>query len=179
MGRGTRIIEVDVRAGYDQMRTLVDMHSNSPKFLTLLALSLLIGMGSASAGTITTCGASSGHRYNLTSPNPYLSYPKGWASDGISAGSFELIQDGEDYDIITRDAVGSRSSKADGAIIVRADGDIPGVFVILAAYNTGTVEHFLFELTPQGEGQVVWGTVRPMGSLPKSSLMQAKCRKPR
>jgi hypothetical protein len=108
-----------------------------------------------------------------------LSVPKGWATDGIAKGSFELIQDGENFDIITTDAVGSRSTKADGAAIIRANGDIPGVFVILAAYSTGTVEHYLFELTPQGEGQVVWGTVRPMGSLPKSSLMQAKCRSPR
>lgn len=161
------------------MRTLVDMHSISPKCLTLLALSLLAGVGSACAGTITTCGASSGYRYNLTSPNPYLSVPKGWAEDGISSGSFELIQDGDEFDIITRDAVGSRSSKADGALIVRVEGDIPSAFIILAAYNTGTVEHFLFELTPQGEGQVVWGTVRSQGSLPKSSLMQAKCRSPR
>ncbi len=162
-----------------QKRTLVDMHSNSPKLLTLLALSLLIGVGSASAGTITTCGASSGYRYNLASPNPLMSVPEGWAKDGISNGSFALIQDGDEFDIITSDAVGSRSTKADGALIVRVEGDVPGTFVVLAAYNTGTVEHFLFELTPRGEGQVVWGTVRAQGSLPKSSLMQAKCRAPR
>lgn len=155
------------------------MHLNSLQFLTFLALFSSIVMGQASAGTITKCGASAGYRYNLTSPNPFLSVPKGWDKDEISKGSFELTKDGENFDIITTDAAGSRSSKADGALIVRVEGDVPGTFVVLAAYNTGTVEHFLFELTPRGEGQVVWGTVRAQGSLPKSSLMQAKCRAPR
>lgn len=142
----------------------------------LLLMSALSTFGAA-AKTVTRCGASEGYRYDLPGLAPQEA-DLGWKPDKISKGQFELIVDGDAADIITADAVGTRSSKADGASVLVIDGDKKGTFLVLLAYSTGTFEHFLFSLKPNGAGEVVWGTARAQGAFPKSSLMRAACKSP-
>jgi hypothetical protein len=144
--------------------------------LGMLLMTVLLPFGVA-AKTLTRCGASEGYRYDLPGSAP-KSPNLGWSRDTISKGQFDLILDGNEADIVTTDAVGTRSSKGDGASVLVFTGDLPGTFVVLLAYTTGTIEHFLFSLSADGSGEVVWGTARAQGPFPKGSLMRAACKAP-
>lgn len=145
--------------------------------LGMMALIALAAITVADAKTVTRCGASEGFRYDVLGPLSKGS-AGGWSKDRISSGEFALILDGEEVDIIVTDVAGTRSSKADGATVLALFGDQPGKFIVIAAYSTGTLEHYLFSLSPAGVGEVVWGTSRAQGLIPKSSLMRAPCKAP-
>jgi len=151
----------------------------APRILIPLLLTLNTGFADIAAGSvITKCGASVGYRYDVPGPLSEKSSALGWSEDRISNGSFLLAIDGDAVDIITTDVVGTRSTKADGATVLMLSGGAAGTFIVLAVSPTGTVEHFLFSLRPDGRGEVVWGTSRAQGTLPKSSLMRAECTPP-
>jgi hypothetical protein len=77
------------------------------------------------------------------------------------------------------DAVGTRSSRADGANVALVSGAEEGFYLVLSIYpTTGTVEHYLFQLEDRGNGTVVWGTTRSGSVFKKSSLMISKCSAP-
>lgn len=145
----------------------------------LVVGALLATVAPAFGKTITKCGASSGYRFDVPGPLSGVTDAHGWSKDQISQGEFSLIIDGKEADIITTDAVGTRSSKADGARVIILNGPEPRTFVVMVVYtDTGTLEHFLFSLKADGSGDVVWGTSRAGGLLPKSSLMHATCHAP-
>ena len=49
--------------------------------------------------------------------------------------------------------------------------------VLVVVVHNSAIEHYLFRLDKQGNGEVVWGTVRAQGLLPKSSLFRAACQR--
>ena len=143
--------------------------------VALVLVSLAV---SVRAETITRCGASLGYGYYFV--GRFVPQNKaGWDEDAVSKGGFLLIVDaGDEPDIITTDVAGTRSSRADGALITFIPGTKSGFKMVLLVYPTGVVEHFLFQLDRAGNGSVAWGTVRGAGMLQKSSLFVAKCRAP-
>jgi hypothetical protein len=95
----------------------------------------------------------------------------GWQKDGISNGTIQLLQDGQDLDIVVGDATGgTRSAKADGATVVLLAtperGPIVGAFYPLAS------EVYDFDLTHH---QVSWTQTKFSGLVDKTSLFVAPC----
>jgi hypothetical protein len=95
----------------------------------------------------------------------------GWQQDGISNGTIQLLQDGQDLDIVVGDATGgTRSAKADGATVVLLAtperGPIVGAFYPLAS------EVYDFDLTHH---QVSWTQTKFSGLVDKTSLFVAPC----
>src|SRR5262245_52156023 len=128
----------------------------------------------AQARILTRCGASAGFSYYL--PHPLVGKDTGWQKDGVSQGQMQLILDGNDYDVIYTDNVGTRSSRADGFRILNLPGAEGGRLLLVGAHpSSGAMEHWLFSINERGEGVVVWGTIRSGANFPKSSLMKADC----
>jgi hypothetical protein len=104
----------------------------------------------------------------------------GWKKDGTSGG-FQLISadDDSDPDIIFTDKIDTRSSRADGATMLKVPGGERGFYLVLSVYpRTGTVEHYLFRLDDRGNGTVVWGTTRSGTPFKKSSVIISECSAP-
>ena len=105
----------------------------------------------------------------------------GWESEVFSTYEVLLTYDGEGPDIIYTDVRGTRSSRANGGLVLEIPALDPGFRIILVASPSGgTVEHYLFGLDEYGVGTVIWGTIRSPGMLipPKSSLVQSTCQSP-
>ena len=133
----------------------------------------------AEAEVITRCGASKGTSWYFF--GPMVSREKsGWNEDGISQGEILLILDRGDADIVYTDAFGTRSSRGDGGtVVLLSENSAPGFVLALAVYpQTATAEHYVFQLDQAGNGLVMWGTARAGGAIQKSTLLQARCRKP-
>ena len=129
----------------------------------------------AFAEFISRCGASSG----------YAHYPEselvskaqaGWRKDGITNGALQLVRNGDQFDVLYTDAAGTRSARSDGFHISRVKGTAAGRYLLVGVNAvSGVVEHWLFIVDGSGRGTVVWGSIRGGVTLPKSSLMEARC----
>jgi hypothetical protein len=100
------------------------------------------------------------------------------ALDGVKDGSLSLIRAGTEYDIVYTDAVGrTLSARGDGFRVIEVPQPAAGYTTIITAHpNTGVVEHYLFKLDNNGNGEVAWGSIKGGGGLmPKSALFQAAC----
>jgi hypothetical protein len=80
---------------------------------TALLLALMCMAASADAKQITSCGASKGYSFNFE--GPIVPRDKaGWIEDGISSGGLVLLLNGDEFDIVITDSLGSKSMRADG-----------------------------------------------------------------
>ena len=132
-------------------------------------------VGSASAAVLMECGASDGYSYFIEG-GIVPSDKAGWTSDGVASGRISLVQNGQDFDIMTTDATGGTYSyKADGAKIIPISVT-PDEWAILAAFPLGVVEVHHFHRTPNG-GEVIWIQSK-FGSVPakKASAFHASCK---
>lgn len=64
-------------------------------------------------------------------------------ADGFSGGTFELVRDGDNFDIFITDAAGTRSAKADGAEVIPTEA-ANGAITLLVAYPKA-LETYLFD----------------------------------
>lgn len=90
----------------------------------------------ASAEVLMTCHEPMGKLYVVG---------EGWVDDGYTGGVFQLVLDGEDYDIFVTDANGTRSSKADGAVIIVTEKT--GNAITLVAAFPRALETYLFDFS--------------------------------
>lgn len=147
------------------------------RFLAAVLFFIWLPTG-AHAQVITKCGASSGFGYYL--PGPLVPSDKvGWQKDGISAGGIILVNRGENPQILYVDATQNiRDAELDDGGRVRwLNRGTDGHFVVVVLYGLA-MEHFLFRLDPDGNGEVIWGSVKHATPITKSSLFRAECRKP-
>jgi hypothetical protein len=79
------------------------------RIFLLMLVSLYLFRSVASAEVLLTCYEPKGSMYVVGD---------GWVEDGFTNGKFQLVSDGDEFDIFVTDAAGTRSSKADGAAIV-------------------------------------------------------------
>jgi hypothetical protein len=142
---------------------------------TILGLMLIATSPAASADVLAVCGASEGHSYYL--PGGLVSKEdSGWATDGIKAGSFQLIRSGTDYDIIFTDASGGTlSARADGGHVI-ATPDASGNLLVLIAYPGKTLESYVFWFAIASEQTVTYSQAKYGTRLPKHSLLKASCK---
>jgi hypothetical protein len=142
---------------------------------------LLMLCAGVSAQTLTECGKSDGYSYyfagGLVSPGE-----TGLTKDGITGGRIILNFINGEVDLLLKDSTGNtRSVKQDsGKIYVRKTTH--GLIALTVFYQGGAqaTEDYVFQLDDQGNGTVVFTTVRTAADvINKVSLMTAPCRRPR
>ena len=103
----------------------------------------------------------------------------GMKQDGVDGGRIILNVTDSDLDILLKDATGTTQSvKAGGGkIILRGSNN--NLLALMVVYDEATTENYVFQLDRQGDGTVVWTTVRTAGQVNKMSLMTSECRGPR
>jgi hypothetical protein len=133
-------------------------------------------MSAVSAEMVAKCGTSKGFSYYFEG-RLVPREKAGWRDDGIAKGSLLLLLDGEQFDVVITDAVGSRSIRTDGFEIISIPQSSSNTIVLLAVNSSsGIVEHYHFRIEPKGDGTVVWGSIKGSGALlQKSSMFQAAC----
>jgi hypothetical protein len=105
--------------------------------ILVTTLLILLSVQDAAAKIITQCSASDGYAYyfegGLVPPSE-----GGWRKDG-TGGGFQFISadDGSDPDIVFSDSIGTRSSRADGAQVLRVPGGDEGFYLVLSIYPPG------------------------------------------
>jgi len=125
---------------------------------------------SAGAQTIVTvCGASSGYSF-------YLNPTQGWQRDGVSKGTVTIVREGNDFDLIIKDAAETFSARGDGATVVRVHGNTDREMTLIAIYPLATTEVFQLTLDANGRGKLIWASTknRVVGTT-KGSLFVADC----
>lgn len=145
----------------------------------MVLVAILLQAHSASAAVITQCGASSGVTYYFEG-GVVGADKAGWQKDGVT-GSFELVANADysEADIIYENPppIGPSSYRAEGATVTVLPGKAQGSLLVLAT-APDRVDHYLFKLDNQGNGQVVWGTAGTSVLSQKDSLMTAACHAP-
>ena len=110
----------------------------------------------ATAGIVAQCGPSVGKSFYLAEKDG------GWSDDRISKGQFLFDVDAEgNWDIISKDAFGKNvSAVADGAVIVKVQGDAPfKTFLLISAYpGFGVAETYSVTTEPTGKRVLLWTT---------------------
>jgi hypothetical protein len=120
------------------------------------------------AQVVATCGASKGYSYFL--PGPLTSADQaGWEEDGISNGGLQLLQDGDNFDIVYTDAVGSRSAKADGATVFGYQA-AAGILVLLVYPDV--LETYQFNLESK---QLAWTQNKAFATIRKVAAFTSNC----
>jgi hypothetical protein len=127
---------------------------------------------------VTRCGESEGYAYfeagSLVPKNK-----AGWAKDKTTGGSYLLLREGDNFDIVYTDATKRTiSSREDRGQIIRIS-ESGGNYVILVNYPAKLVETWVFELDGDGGGVVAFHQARYDNHFPirKHSVMRASCEK--
>ena len=145
--------------------------------IVLLSSCFLCGASIDNSEVITFCGKSTGYSYHLKTEMTKDNF--GWEEDSISSGDIIFIIRNGQPDILMRDARQKTYSKKESGALVqfKRNSFIPLMYTVSVIFPEGDMEHYIFNLDKLGNGEVVWGSVRGIGMLPKSSLFTAKCKK--
>jgi hypothetical protein len=136
-----------------------------------LALCASVLAGEGCAQTIIECSGSAGKAYYFDI-EPQTGEPTGWIDDGISDGSVVFVRNGDAFDIIIRDAIGTISATAEGARVSVIDVRDPFVEV-LVSYPQGPKELYTFDLK---ERRLVWSQHKFGVMFDKASTFVAECK---
>lgn len=158
--------------------------TNPSRTLTALAFSIAAYLSapttaSANDEIIASCQLGKGHSFYAPS-SLMKGSDAGWKDDGWSSDASRLLlmRNGKEYNLITRDAIGSKSATGDGAKVLRLSSANPNIFQIASIYPaTATVEVFTFVMNAKGGGQVLWTSARTGGEFvgPKVGAYVGKC----
>jgi hypothetical protein len=86
------------------------------------------------AEVVISCDSPSGQRY---------AQGHGWFSDAFTGGLFQLVRDGDKFDIFVTDVAGTRSARADGANVIATE--IANSSITLVAAYPRALETYLFD----------------------------------
>ena len=127
---------------------------------------------------ITTCGPLKGFAYFFEDGVMVPKGKGGWKEDGISKGSFTLLNEGSNFDIVYTDAAGrTRSALShDRATII---GSARNEFIVVHIFHEGgsNTEQYVFRLDRSGAGEAIMSNQR-ISIVSKSSVMKATCKHP-
>lgn len=85
----------------------------------------------------------------------------GWVDDGISGGTLTFLRyPNGDHDVLIRDAVGARSAREDGAMVVKAHGDDDNLVTIIVVYPLHVTEVYQLTLDASGQGLLIWSNLK-------------------
>lgn len=122
---------------------------------------LSLTAASASAEVLMTCNEPRGHLYVVG---------VGWVDDGHTDGYFQLVADGDEYDIFIKDVYGTRSAKADGAIVTISESTDDAMTLIVAYPKS--LETFLFDFSTN---QMIMAKQKISGKYKLGGVYQAEC----
>ena len=94
----------------------------------------------------------------------------GWVEDGFTGGKFSLVKDGDQFDIIITDAFGTRSAKADGAVVVSTEVTADAL-TLIAAYPHA-LETYLFSFE---KSLMLLTTLKLSGGPARGGVYHATC----
>jgi hypothetical protein len=135
---------------------------------------------SAKDEIIASCRLGQGHSFYAPS-SAMSGKDAGWQNDGwkSDASRLLLLRNGKKYNLVTRDAIGTKSANADGAEVLRLASANPSVYQIASIYPAkATVEVFTFVMNAKGGGgQMLWTSARTGGSFigPKVGAYVGQC----
>ena len=95
----------------------------------------------------------------------------GWVEDGYTGGYFQLISDGDKYDIFMKDVHGTRSAKADGAVVTIAEKTTDALMLVVD-YPVA-LETFLFDFSTK---QLILTKQKISGKYKLGGVYQAECK---
>ncbi len=115
-----------------------------------------IAVPSAANTVIASCGASSGWRYDTGVPNLEEG---GWKEDAITDGSTTFLSTNGGYDVILKDAYGTKTASEENAKIdvIEVSSD---AYTFLVRYPRGTVVVYGLSAPAAGKRKLVWSILR-------------------
>lgn len=125
----------------------------------------------AQSQTLIECEAGKGWAY-YSNIEPETGKPTGWVEDGITGGSITLVRDGDEFDLLIRDTIGTISARAEGAQIVLL-GFRATYLEVLASYPQGAKEIYTFDFAAK---QLVWSQHKFGVLYDKAHTFVAACR---
>lgn len=145
-------------------------------YKAVAAFAILLGIGlPATAEILAVCATPKGHGYFL--PGPAVpADDAGWHTEAISNGMFQLLRNGDDYDVVFTDATGATlSAKGDGAKIA-ASKDATGNLLLIVFYASRVLETYVFWFGVKGNPTVTFSQAKYGTPISKHSLMTASCK---
>ncbi len=129
---------------------------------------------SAANTIIASCGASSGWRYDTGVPNLEES---GWKEDAITDGSTTFLSTNDGFDIILKDAYGTKTATEENAKIDVVEVG-SGAYTFLVRYPRGTVVVYGLSAPDAGKRKLVWSIVRNGSGMTElqGSVFAADCK---
>ena len=124
--------------------------------IAVASLHVAMAVPSAANTVIASCGASSGYRYDTGVPNLEEG---GWKEDAITDGSTTFLSTNDGYDIILKDAYGTKTALEENAKIDAIDLG-SDAYTFLVRYPRGTVVVYGLSAPDAGKRKLVWSIVR-------------------
>ncbi len=141
--------------------------------MAITLLPIAIAAPSAANTIIASCGASSGYRYDTGIPNLE---DGGWMEDAITDGSTTFLSTNNGFDIILKDAYGTKTATEENAKIDMVEIG-SGAFTFLVRYPRGTVVVYGLSAPDVGKRKLVWSIVRNGSGMTElqGSVFVAEC----
>jgi hypothetical protein len=124
--------------------------------ITVASLHGAMSVPSAANTVIASCGASSGYRYETGVPKLKEG---GWKEDAITDGSTTFLSTNDSFDIVLKDAYGTKTATEENAKIDMVEIG-SGAFTFLVRYPQGTVVVYGLSAPDAGKRKLVWSIVR-------------------
>ena len=123
------------------------------------------------AETLIACGPSDGYAYYLPQ-NLVPVEESGWKKDELPNGAFSLVKNGDEVDIVYKDATGVvNSSKAAGASVSLL-GMSKSNLLVAVQYKNVLIELYTFDMIGK---LVVWSQHKYGAPVNKVSVFRSKC----
>lgn len=119
-------------------------------------LNIALTVPSSASTVIAVCGASSGYRYDVGIPDMQQ---EGWQEDTITGGSTTFISTNDGYDVILKDAYGSKTATEENAAIEMIDGG-NDAYTFVVKYPRGTVVVYSLSAADGKKRKLLWSITR-------------------
>ncbi len=122
---------------------------------------------------IAICGDSSGYRYDFGIPDLK---EEGWEKDTIAGGSTTFISTSDGYDVILKDAYGSKTATEENAEITMFESG-KGAYNFVVKYPLGTIVVYSLSVPNGQKRKLLWSIARNgtgMGDL-SGSMFVSDC----
>ena len=135
----------------------------------LIIISIIIFATQARTEILIHCGPSNGQAYFFNDPT-FNPNPSGWQEDGMSKGRIILSKEGEDWDILFGDALGSNGYRSDGATVIPLASNER--FIRVGAFADHYSDVYNFNLI---EKTVVWSSNKSGPLMGKVAVYFSDC----
>ena len=124
--------------------------------ITVGLLQMTLAVPSSANTVIAICGESTGYRYDVGIPDLQQ---EGWQQDTITGGSTTFISTNNGYDVVVKDAHGSKMATEEDAEIelIGANND---AYTFVVKYPRGTVVVYSLSAPSGQKRKLLWSVTR-------------------